>query len=249
MRKVAVIQARMTSSRLPGKTMLRILDKPILELMIERIQRAKNISEIVVATSTNRQDDCIVNLCNKLGIGSFRGSEEDVLSRVALASRTFKADILVGFMADNPIPEPRLISEFMDFFEANDYTVVTNMLKTTFTPGLELYVVKSETIYEADRFALAEEEREHVLLYISRNSSKYKIYNVEAPEEYNYPELHMELDAQEDFKLIKNIYENFYPNKKDFSSKEAIAYLRSHPELTDINKSIKRRWEKYRQSL
>ena len=101
-------------------------------------------------------------------------------------------------MADNPIPEPELIDEFVDFFNAHDYDLVTNSLKTTFTPGLEIYVINPEVLYEAERLAIARDEREHIFLYISRHPDKYKIYNFEASSNYNYPEFHMELDTKED---------------------------------------------------
>lgn len=246
MKIVAIIQARMNSSRLPGKVLLEMLGKPVLHLMIERIQKAKNISKIVVATSNSKEDEKIASLCSKIGVGCFRGSEEDVLSRVALASKASQAELLVEFMADNPIPEPKLIDEFIDFFKAHDYDLVTNSLKTTFTPGLELCVLKPEIIYEADRLVLNPEEREHVFLYIMRHPEKYKIYNFPVSEDYNYPNIHMELDTEEDFQVIKNIYEHFYPHNKDFSSREAIFYLKDNPGIVNINKNIARRWQKYR---
>lgn len=229
--------------------LLEILDKPVLQLMIERVQKVKQISEIVVATSTNEKDDKIASLCERIGVRQFRGSEEDVLSRIALASKAFQAGLLVEFMADNPVPEPELVDEFIDFFKTHDYDLVTNSLKTTFTPGLELNVLNPAILYEADRLAIKKEEREHIFLYISRHPKKYKIYNFEATEDYNHPEISMELDTKEDFEVIKNLYEHFYPRNRDFSSKDAISYLRDHPEITGINRNVFRRWKKYRDGL
>jgi spore coat polysaccharide biosynthesis protein SpsF len=236
----------MNSTRLPGKVLLGILGKPVLQLMIERIQSAKTINEIIVATSTNSKDDTIVNLCKKIGVDCFRGSEEDVLSRVASAAKYFKVGLLAAFMADNPLPEPKLIDEFIIFFKANDYDLVTNSQKTTFAPGLEFWVLNPLILYDAERLAKEPEEREHTFLYISRHPDKYKIYNFEAQAAYNFPDIHLELDTKEDFQVIKEIYEHCYLEEHIFSTQMAIDYLRGNAQLASLNKTIPRRWEKFR---
>jgi spore coat polysaccharide biosynthesis protein SpsF len=136
----ATIQARMGSTRLPGKVLKEIVGKPMLALQIERLQQCRLIDEIILATSVAKQDDVLADLVGRLGIGCFRGSEEDVVSRVVGALRAFQVDIHVEFMGDNPLPDPLLVDAIIGYYlkHQNDYDYVTNSLKTTYPPGAEV---------------------------------------------------------------------------------------------------------------
>ena len=150
----ATIQARMGSTRLPGKVLMPIVEKPMLALQIERIQQCKLIDRIIISTSNNPQDDAIEELANELGVECFRGSENDVLSRIIDTLKFYNTEIHVEFMGDNPIPDPLLVDSIIGYYLKNygKYDYVTNALKTTYPPGVEVFVYHSKILYDAETF-------------------------------------------------------------------------------------------------
>ena len=149
----ATIQARINSSRLPGKVLKPILGKPMLTLQVERIQQSMLIDEIIIATSDSVKDNPIEALAHRLGIHCFRGSEDDVLSRVVGALKAYRVETHVEFMGDNPLPDPLLIDAIIGFFlkNADKYDCVTNALKTTYPPGTEVFVYPAEVLFDAEK--------------------------------------------------------------------------------------------------
>lgn len=244
----ATIQARTGSSRLPNKVLKEVLGKPLLRHQIERIQRSKTISRVILATSDLAQDDPLEELAFSLGIDCFRGSETDVIGRVCGALEKFNVEIHAEFQGDNSVPDPAVIDSIVKFYieHADQYDYVTNALKTTYPPGLETSVYPSRVLFDANARAAHSPHREHVGFHISQHPETYRIKNLEAPAALMRPNLHLEVDTEEDFVLVAHIYEHF-THDPHFTIEDVIAYTDAHPHLSAANSRVERRWRKYRQ--
>lgn len=242
----AIIEVRMGSTRLPGKTMLPILGKPVLELLTERLSIAKKLDNIIVATTINPEDDVIQRFCRDKGIDCFRGSSEDVLGRVYSAAKKYKTDVVVSVTGDCPLLDPWLIDECIDIFRISNCDYLSNFIEQTYPPGIDVQIFSFKVLEELNGLAKSQNFREHVTLYILKHPEKYKLHNVTAPPELCFPDWHIELDEKDDYELIKNIYESLYPQNPMFKSLDIIKFLKSNPHLTELNKDVKRVWEKVR---
>ncbi len=249
MRIVATIQARMGSTRLPGKVLKRIVGKPMLALQIERIQQSRLIDEVIVATTTEPQDAAIVALARDLGVAFFRGSENDVVSRIVGALKAFEATVHVEFMGDNPIPDPLLVDAMIGYYlkHADQYDYVTNSLTTTYPPGAEVFVYPAAVLYDAESRITEAALREHVGIHIFTHPERYRVCNLPAPPWYYYPDMHLEVDTPEDFAVISAIFEHFYPHNPGFSLSQVIEFMTATPDLLTANQQVERRWKAFRQ--
>lgn len=241
MKIAAIIEARMSSTRLPGKHLKLILGKPVLGLLIERITRVDLIDEIIITTTINEKDKIFEDLAKKNGVKCFRGSESDVLDRVLKAAQMVKADIIVETLGDCPLIDPAIITRCIKTFLIGDYDYVANALEQTFPNGFDVQVYPTQILKEVDKLTRDPLDREHVTRYIYNHSKKYKIKNIKAKGELYWPELAVTLDTNEDYKLIKIIFENLYPKKTDFNAYDVVRFLRKNPQLLNINKNIIRK--------
>lgn len=242
MKTVAIIQARMGSSRLPGKVLKMIAGKTVLQHVIERVRQVKNIDEIVIATTVLDQDDIIARETEKCGGKCFRGSEEDVLSRYYLAAAENEADIVVRITSDCPLIDPHVTDAIVTFFKNHrEYTIVTNagsdLTQRTYPRGLDTEVFSFDALKEAFVHADKQYQREHVTPYIYENSLKTFHYK----NKDNYSRYRWTLDTEEDFMLITEIYRYLYKTNHDFYMPEIIALLERHPELNEINAHIEQK--------
>ena len=249
MKITATVQARMGSTRLPGKVLKPILGRPMLSLQIERIQRSILIDEIIIATTVDPRDDPIEQLAVEMKVACFRGSEDDVLGRVVGALKEHKVEVHVEFQGDNPMPDPMLIDSIIGFYLKNSdrYDYVTNAMKTTYPPGMEIYVYPPETLYDADRKVTYPALREHVASSIELYPGRYRLCNLEAPPWFHYPDLHLEVDTQEDLEVVSAIYKHLYPVNPGFGLGHVIDFANAHPELVQQNAHVERRWKIFRQ--
>lgn len=238
---VATIEARYASTRLPGKTLLKICGKPTLELIIERLRRSKFINEIVVATTVNPDCGPIEELSRRLEVGCFRGSEEDVLDRVLKAAKAYNADVIVEFCGDETLIDPELADKVIAHYLNNDFDYVSNILNRRYPRGLDTQVFATKVLEEVSRLTNDPADRENVSLYIYEHPERYKLGSVDAPEELNYPDWRWTLDTEDDFSFIKTVYEALYPKKKNFDSYDILDYLNKNPHLVDINRHIKQK--------
>ena len=249
MKIAATIQARMGSTRLPGKVLKQIVGRPMLALQIERIRQSRLIDEIIVATTTEPRDDAIVALARDLGVAFFRGSEDDVVSRVVGALQAFAVDLHVEFMGDNPMPDALLVDAIIGYYlkHADDYDYVSNALTTTYPPGAEVFVYPAAVLYDAESKITEAALREHVGVHIYRYPERYRLCNLEAPPWHRYPDMHLEVDTPEDFEVISAIFEHFFPHNPGFSLSQVIEFMTANPHLLDANKEVERRWKTFRQ--
>lgn len=238
MKTVAIVQARMTSTRLPGKIMRPVLGKPLLELLVERIKRAKGVDEVVIATTTNADDDQVEGLTQRLGIGCFRGSEHDVLDRVLRAAHAFDAGLIVEITGDCPLIDSRVIDKLLEVYHANDYDYVANVLKRTYPRGLDTQVFATSVLDEVARLTDDPVDHEHVSLYIYEHPERFKLHNVESGLPEEYWDLRLTVDTPDDFELIRRIYEELYPSNPAFAIEDIVELFHRQPELRSINEHI-----------
>jgi spore coat polysaccharide biosynthesis protein SpsF len=238
----AIIQARMGSTRLPGKVLKEIQGKPILWHIIHRTKASKLIDEIIVATTTNVEDKKIMELTNSLGVRSFRGCEQDVLDRYYQAAKKFKADVIVRITADDPFKDPGVIDEVISIFLNNgdnlDYA--SNTIDPTYPEGIDVEVFSFTALECAWTEASSKFEREHVTPYIWRNTEKFKVKNV-INKSGNLSNLRWTLDTEEDLSFITEVYNKLYTEDKVFLMEDVLILLAQHPEISKINENVERR--------
>ena len=248
MKVVASVQVRMGSTRLPGKVMMPLGNRPLLGFLIDRLRLCKTIDDIVVATSVEPENDVIERFCSNEGVPCFRGSEQDVLQRTLGALEKTSATIGVEVFGDCPLIDPRIVDDAVEKFLNNpEYVFVGNDLKTTFPPGMEVEVFGVAALRDSDkRVAPNDPIREHGTLFIRQSPEIYKLLNFEANGEYDRPELELEVDSIEDLDVVNAIVQHFHP-RQDFSLGEVIHFLDEHPQISERNKMVHRRWKEFRE--
>lgn len=240
---IAIIQARYSATRLPGKVLLSLDRKTVLENVVDRTRKAQGLDKVVVATSTAPEDDSIAKLCAEKDIDCFRGNLNDVLDRYYQAAKKFNADIIVRITADCPLIDPQIIDRAVSKFLSGKFDYVsTGRIKSTFPDGLDTEVFSFEVLSKAWKEAKLPSEREHVTPYIWKNPDKFKIFTLENDRDLS--DYRLTLDEEEDYKLLQDIHTNV----SDLTTKNIIAYLDSHKKIGKINAKIKRN-EGYAQSL
>lgn len=240
-RIIASIEARMTSSRLPGKVLMEAIDDiSMLEFMIQRVKQSTLIHDIVIATTINKEDDPIVELCNKLNIKYYRGSENDVLLRVLEAHNENDSDIVVELTGDCPLIDYKIIDQVIQVYLDNNYDYVSNSHIRSFPMGLDVEVFSTDILRKIEKVALTQDDREHVSLYIY-NSNKFSTKEVIALENLFWPELRITLDDWGDYYFIKYIIENFYHKHKfDFFSGEIVNFIKKNPKSLELLRDVRK---------
>jgi len=236
---VATIEARMTSTRLPGKVLLPLAGKPALGQMVKRVKKAKYLDEIVIATTINKTDESIVELARQIGVKFFRGSEEDVLGRVLGAAQSVGADIIVELTGDCPLMDPGLIDRGIEEFFSGNFDCAANVIRRSFPDGFDVQVFPVLLLAQIDKLSNDPLDREHVSYYIYRNEGKYRINHWLSEDEYYWPELRVTLDEKDDYILLNNIFKKLMPVNENFNYMDVINFLRKNPELLEINKNAK----------
>jgi spore coat polysaccharide biosynthesis protein SpsF len=241
LRTVITIEARMLSTRLPGKVLRPILGRPMLELMIERLRRVKRVDAIVVATTLDPSCDPIEALAQKLGVGCFRGSEDDVLDRVLQAARSADADLIVETTGDCPLIDPAVIDQVIDAFLAREVDYAANVLRPTWPRGLDVQVFPRAVLERVASLTQDPADREHVSLYIYEHPELFQLHNVESGLPTEVAELRLTVDTPEDFALVTRIYEALYPQRPDFRVADILTLLADHPDWRDLNRTVQQK--------
>lgn len=238
MRTVIIVQARMTSTRLPGKVLKTVLGKTLLEYLFDRLDRVTRADGFMVATTTNGTDDPIVEVCRQRGVAVWRGSEADVLARYHGAATQAQADIVVRITSDCPLLDPAIVDDAIDCFRQNrdrvDY--VSNALRPGYPLGMAVEVFPFEALDAAHREAADAEEREHVTPFIYRRPDRYRIGHLEhvrGLEQHRWT-----VDTQEDFELVSRILEALVPARPAFTLQDILDTLKENPEWSLINSHV-----------
>lgn len=237
MRIVCIVQARMGSSRLPGKVMMDLVGAPMLARDINRVKRAKTLSEIVVATTIEPADDAIESLCRRSGWAWFRGSEQDVLDRYYKAALSYRADTVVRITSDCPLIEPTIVDQVVSHFVTNrrrlDY-VSNRIPRPTFPIGLDTEIFSFQALQRAWQEDKKPAWREHVTPYIYMNPSLFRVEGITSDVDRSH--MRWTVDTAEDLDFVRKIYERFQAD--DFSWTDVLSVLEQNPEWLEINRHV-----------
>lgn len=241
MKKVAIIEARMTSSRLPGKVLKLVNKKPILTYLLNRLKTIELIDEIVIATTTNSSDDILEQFSKNENVSCFRGSEEDVMGRVMQAGIFFKAELIVEVTGDCPIIDASIVEQLIRMYLFNNAEYVGNLHVHTYPEGMQAQIFSLETLIKSSKLTNKPLDREHVTLHIRNNPKLFKPLHLIAPQELHRPDLGLALDELDDLKLLTKIINHFNDINKNFSCLEVINLLNNKPNWVAINKNVYRK--------
>ncbi len=226
-RVVAIIQARMGSTRRPGKSMALLAGKPLLWQFLQRVKRAKKLDTIVLATTTKAEDDVLITVAKECGVATFRGSENDLVDRYYKAAKAFEADVVVRICADNPVVEPEEVDRIIDFhlkgesdFSANTHNILGNQ----YPDGLGAEVFDFQKLEEIWNVATDPRNREHPHTYFYEHSEKYHIRTIPCPPDFRRPELKLDVNTPEELSFIQQIYDYWYPKKTAFHITDIIRW-------------------------
>jgi len=242
MKTALIVQARMASTRLPGKIMKEVLGKTLLEYQLERLLRVKQADQVIVATTDHGEEQPIVDLCQRLGVPSFRGSEQDVLARYYGTATKYGADVVVRITSDCPLIDPAVVDKVISFYLAHkeDYDYVSNTFpELTYPRGMDTEVMSYKVLKEAYEQATDQAEREHVTIFIKRRPERYRIKNL--PYDKDYSHYRWTVDTPEDFTLIEKMLTALYPVTPHFTLEECLTLIADHPEWIKINDRIKQK--------
>jgi len=232
----AIIQARMGASRLPGKVLKKIDSVSLLEFQINRVKKSQNIKDIIVATSTKNEDNLIENLCNKIGIKCFRGSENDVLARYYECAKIYEVDTVIRLTADCPLIDPYVIDSVLENFQSHkiDYASNTVPPKSSKWPdGSDVEIFTFNALKRAHEEATDDDDREHVTFYFWKKPNGFKTFQLD--NKYDWSKYRFTVDYIEDFKAIKLIYRELQDRKIFGHIHEIIKILEDRPDIKNLN--------------
>ncbi len=243
--KVTVmIQARMGSTRLPGKVLIPLCGKTVLWHVVSRVRASVGVDEIIVVTTTTSKDNVLLPEIEKCGAKVSRGSEDDVLARYYDAARKSRADIIVRVTADCPLYDPKVLEEMLKKFfalksEGKGADYLSNVQQRTFPRGLDTEIFSFDALEKAHMSAIKKHDREHVTPYIYNHPEKFSLSEYRNPVDLSNHR--WTLDTQEDLQLIETIYKNLYNENKIFTTGEVLTFLEKNPDLVKINAHVEQK--------
>jgi len=237
----ATIEARMGSSRLPGKVLLPANGRPILAHMLERLRRVPSIGTIVVATTGNERDDDLEAFAASEGVQCFRGSEDDVMARVVGAGESVGADVLVGFTGDCPLVDPQIVEQTIQMFLHNTCEYVSTGYIPSYPAGVgDNHVFFLDTLRRSRDMSDDPDDRENVGMHIHNHPELFSQIYLVGPADLSWPELQLLLDTKADYELLKRVIEHFGDTNPTFGCAEILALFRANPDWLEINKTVVR---------
>ena len=233
---LCIVQARVSSSRLPGKVIKPILGKPMILHELERVQRSKHIDKIVLATSRDKSDDILADVVAASGIDVYRGSLEDVLDRYYQCAKQYQPEHVVRITGDCPVIDWRIVDAVIEkhLAEGNEYT----SLSEDYPDGLDTEVMVFDAMEQAWKMANRASEREHVTLYIRNRADIFQCGQMMCPQKLN--QMRWTVDEPQDFAFIQKVYEKLYPSNADFAMQDVLNLIDKDPALQLINSGIMR---------
>lgn len=241
MKIAAVIQARMGSTRLPGKVFIDLSGKPMLERVVNRVQRAVTLNSVIIATTVEPADAQIAEFCAARGWPCFRGSQDDVLDRYYQAAVVHKLDAVVRITSDCPLIDPVFVDSVVETFKRHqpgiDYVTNSRLEPLTYPRGFDTEIMSFEALKRTWAEAKDQPEREHVTLYIYRHPETFNIYKVD--NDISYSHMRWAIDTKEDLEFVRRIYDYF--GHDGFSWRQVLELLEQHPEWLNINKHIRQK--------
>lgn len=240
MRTVAIVQARLGSTRLPGKVLADIAGQSALERVVSRVRRCRGLDDVVVATSNSAGDDGVAQECNRLGVACFRGSEHDVLDRFSQAAAFAEADVCVRITADCPLIDATVSDDIIARFHQSSPAVsyASNKIPQSFPRGLDTEVFSREALDRSAREARLEYERVHVTPYMYTHPEIFNVLSVTS--EVDRADWRWTVDTAEDLEFVRAVYSFFSP-RDDFGWKEVVDLVAARPELASINAGVRQK--------
>lgn len=236
----ALIEARMGSSRLPGKVMLDMAGAPMLQRMIERVRLSRRLDEVVVCTTVNPSDDIIQGLCESLGCPVFRGSEKDMLDRLLTAAKSRRAEVIVQLTGDCPLIDPAHIDKTIAVFEKTGADYVANNLTPTFPIGFDVRMFPTAVLEEAGRLTQDPIDRVHGSYYIYTHPERFRLAGWEADRNMDAG-LRLTVDEHLDYELVRRVFAALLPGGIGFTAAQAVDWLREHPEIARLNAGVRQK--------
>jgi spore coat polysaccharide biosynthesis protein SpsF len=242
MRRVAILQARMTSERLPGKVLADVAGRPMIEHQLRRLERCRRIDDLVIATTTNADDEPLVALARRVGVRWHRGSEHDVLARYAGAAREAGADLVVRLTSDCPLADADevdvVVSELEERRATCDYA--SNGLEPSLPRGLDAEALWRDVLERVDRMATSKPAREHVTWFAySERPELFALHAVRRP--YDAADLRWTVDTEADLAMVRRLYDELGLGERYVPLAETIAYVRAHPDLAAMNAHVRQK--------
>jgi len=241
---LVIVQARMGSSRLPGKSMKKIGKWKLIELVLRRIEKARNVDKIVLATTNSDKDDDLAKFVESIGFTVFRGSEDDVLSRYYNAAKMFNPYAIVRITGDCPLISPELVDKSIMSFKSDpvDYLrIAIGNQSCSYPRGFDVEIAKFSALKIAAKQAKDKYQREHVMPYLYENPELFKIRELCPEKDFSRPNYRLCVDTIEDFRLIEHLYTHFNEHLLNVDYKKIIHFLDKHPEIASINQKIKQK--------
>lgn len=249
MKTVAIVQARMGSTRLPGKVLRPLGGRPMLTHVVERLRHARRLAGVVVATSTLAQDDPIVPVATDAGAEVFRGDEQDVLGRYVGAAEMFRADVIVRVTADCPLIDPDVVDEAVGLYAVtpDELDYVSNTMERTYPRGLDVEVFPRRILIDLHGCSTSADEREHVTLHLLHHPDHYRVAHVRSVE--NHARHYWTVDTAADFELMERIYEALYAANPCFGWRDVLRAFETRPEWHGLNRASAEEGERRLQAI
>ena len=241
-RVVAVVQARCGSERLPGKVLLALAGRPVVEHVLRAAQATPSIDDVVLATTAGAADDALAAHAEQLGVRTFRGPEDDVLGRFVGALEGDDADVVVRLTADNPLLDPSVADAVVRRHLEGDCDYASNNGERSWPRGLDCEVLSRAALERSAREGLRPEDREHVTFHVRTHPGDFRLVNVRAPAAETWPQLRLSLDTAEDLALLERVFDALYnEHASPLAIGDVIAWLRDHPEVVALNAEIRQK--------
>jgi len=234
----AIIQARMSSTRLPGKVLREFSGDTLLGHIVKRVRQAKSISKIVVATSKSSADDVLVRWLKDREISFFRGDEANVLNRFFMAASQYEAQHIARITSDDPFKDPEIIDAVAELYFSEKLDFAYNNRPPSFAEGLDTEIFSVEALSKANQEAKDSFEREHVTQHFYRHPGTFKQKNLTS--KVNFSHLRWTIDTTEDLEMAESVYHHLYKTDQIFLAKDILILIEKHPEIAQINQAVKR---------
>jgi spore coat polysaccharide biosynthesis protein SpsF len=240
----AIIQARTGSTRLPNKILMKINGITVIESLLNQLSNSKLLTDKIIATTKEKDDDQIIVIAKALGVNHFRGSQFDVLDRYYECAKQFSINQIVRISGDAPLIDPQIVDKTIQLYQKSNFDYVNNFNRFRFPIGTEVEVFSFSILEKAWQNATKSSEREHVTPYIYNNPDKFSIGHLENTSDLS--DLHWTVDRKEDLEFVKTVYKNI--SKRPILLEDILKLLEEHPSLLDINRKIDPH-EGYKKSL
>ncbi len=238
---VAIIEARMRSTRLPGKVLKPLSGKPVIGHIVDRLRAATNVDDVCVATVNDPSCDELVDYCHEIGVKVFRGSEDDVLDRVLKAAYFADADVIVEICGDCPLIDAAIVDAVVDQYFQEGVDFCSNAIQRVHPIGFDVKVFSTNVLQQVADKTDDPYDHEHVSLYIYEHPELFSISHLNDELDTHEVGYRLTLDTKEDYQLIGEVYEHLFDGNEQFSLSDVLAFFRSSPELLSINQDIKQK--------